>query len=328
MGWNKTDLAPPFPQEFNDLASTISSVAGTVDSALSPVISALNAASVFFTAATDIYQFLTQTIISESENFVNDFFGSGVYELVLDPFSVPTKRFYEPYTSPFATRDEKGVPFFTTIDALSAALKSLDDQGDDNRPQFSDSANIAAFGFLASAPNVLPLIELMRLLLKVWNIGPLELANKRIVEAVEGAGVQPRLPDWDSIRLNQIKPFGDMQVAALKALAVARGYTVVGDNVVSDLLDAIAKKVQLLNDTAQILALVAQAIVLAGSVSGTYVLSVPLGTGGVTRLKQELQNVGTMLNETAHNNFTIMGLYVGGGASAQPVENIRALLTS
>lgn len=328
MTWTKTDLAPPFPQEFQDLASTISSVAGTVDSALSPVITALNAASAFFTAATDIYQFLTQTIISESENFVNDFFGSGIYELILDPFSVPTKRFYEPPTSPFATRDEKGVPFFTTIDALSAALKSLDDEGDLNRPQFSDGAQIAAFGFLASAPNVLPLIELLGLLLKVWNIGPLELANRRVLEAVQGTGVQPRLPDWDSIRLNQIKPFGDMQVAAQKALALARGYTVVGDNAVSDLLDAISKKVQLLNDMSQIIALVAQAIVLAGSVSGTYVLSVPLGTGGTKRLKEAIQDAQTMINETAQNNFTIMGLYVGGAASAQPVENIRALLTS
>lgn len=320
MAWTPKTLTPPLPPGAADVVNAISTATTSVSGALTAFSTLLDAAKVFFTAGTDVFQFIVNTIITEAENLNNDFFGSGAFQLIVSPFDVAGPRFLEEG----AGKDQFGIPFLTPRDAISQAVRSLDDTGDANRPIFSDSANIAAFGLLITAPDVKAFITLMQALLSVWTLDDLVFIINR-TQAKATPPPKKSVPvDWTSLRFNQIKALADIQRENNKALAIARGYLNVGDNVITQLIDTIQRKVDVLNDSVATFQFVIDALVAAAGIPNVFVLDVPLGPGGVRRLKEELRDPA--LESLLLNKYTLMLLYVGGGPSAVGVDNIRQLV--
>ncbi len=320
MSWTPKTITPPLPPGAVAVVSAISAATSTIGGVLSTVSALLNAAKIFFTGGTDLLQALMGAVISEAENLNNDFFGSGAFQLIISPFDLFGPRYLEDGNG----KDQYKIPYLTPRDAISAAVRSLDDTGDINRPVFSDAANIAAFGLLVTAPDVRALISLMESLLSVWKLDDLEFIITR-TKAKAAPKPKKSVPvDWTSLKFNQIAALGDIQAENNKALAIARGYLNVGDNVITQMIDTIQRKVSVLNNSVATFQQVINLLTAAAGIPNVFVLDVPLGPGGTRRLKTELRDAN--LESLLLNKYTLMLLYVGGGPSALGVDNIRKLM--
>lgn len=320
MTWTPKTLTPPLPPEAQQVVDAVSSATSTVSGVLSTFSALLDAAKIFFTAGTDLFVALVSAIITEAENLNNDYFGSGAFQLIVSPFDVATTRFLEEGNG----KDQYGIPFMTPGQAIAHAVRSLDDAGDLNRPIFSDSADITALGLLITAPDVRAFIALMEALLAVWTLDDLVFIINRTKEKANGVPKKSVPVDWSSLRFNQIKALGDIQRENNKALAIARGYLNIGDNIITQLIDTIQRKVDVLNDSVATFQAVIDALLAAAGIPNVFVLDVPLGTGGVRRLKAELRDPA--LESLGANKYTLMLLYVAGGPTAVGLDNIRKLV--
>lgn len=319
MSWQKQNLIPPLPPEAQQIVDSLNTVVGTVSPVISAAVTILDAAKTFMVLMADLYAALMTALITEVENFVNDTFGSGAYELIIHPVDI----------YPGIKRDKYGFSKITPGDAINLAIKSFDDQGDPNRPQFSDGANVAAFGIMVSAPDIGVFIFLMEAIVALWKVNEFEEILNR-AKKKKGKYKKKTLdyysskPDWGSLRFNQIEYLGDLQKEMLNLLAIAKGYATVPDNVLVDLIDALARKLELLNDTIAAIMLIINTIANIGQLADMWVLDIPLGPGGNKRIQQAL--VDAQLSGMKINKYSMLMLYVGGGPSAAGVELIRSLL--
>jgi len=317
MSWKKTNVVPPLPPEIRALLDTLNSSLGSVVPVLSTAKSLLEVAKVLYLAGTDLYSALLIALITECENIVNDTFGTGMYELIVDPFSVFPKKL---------KKDKKtGIPYVTPGDAINIAIASIDDLGDADRPQFSDSAEVAGFGIMLTAPDPAALLKLLEMLLKVWTTLDLKWTIERLKKAKAVAPIPDSIsPDWSSARLNQIEIFAKLQKQLLDTLEMAKGYTITADQAVIDLIDALTQKVDDLKGSIEALQALMDLIKGISGMTDVFVVQIPLGVGGVNRIKAEL--VDADLATLKINKFTVMALYVAGGPSAAGLDNIRKVL--
>jgi hypothetical protein len=313
MSWTKRQLVPPLPSEAQPIVDALNTVSGAVVPILNAASTLLNAASIFFQSA-DLYKALMTALVTQTEDLVNDLFGSGAFELVVNPFTSFRRR---------QKVDKNGIPLLTPEEAINLAIRSLDDQGDLDRPQFSDAANISAFGILVTAPDISVFLAILEALLSLWNIDDIQFIIREINRR-RGILVQSRPPDWDSLRFNQIKALGDVQKELLRVLAIAKGYLAVPDDAILDLIAQLQRKVNILTLSIAAFQAVIDALTNTPALSGVYMLDVPLGVGGNNRLKAELRD--PQFAQLGLNKYTFMALYVGGGPSAAGVDSIRQLL--
>ena len=107
-------------------------------------------------------------------------------------------------------------------------------------------------------------------------------------------------------------------------LQYLKGLLVTADDAVEDLIKTLERKLNTLKSLIEEINSVINSITNLAKLSGVYLFDVPLGTGGVTRITEEL-NSSTELRRL-RTSYTVSFLIVGGGPSAASVENIRKLL--
>lgn len=276
----------------------------------------LEAAKIFYFITADPYKALVAALITELEEFINDTFGAGIYSLIVDPFTaiMHGKRY-----------DRWGIPLVTPGDAINLALASLDDEGDPNRPIFSPNANIAGCGIMLTTPSY---GELFNLLQALWNLLQLDyllFLMQKLDRFKNGRSDRGRMPDWVGFKISDIPIMGRVQSAMLDALATVKGYIVVTDEIITQLLNVLTQKlddIQYIVDTINIL--IANIETLVG-LNQAVVFDMPKAAGGTDRLRAELQDPVLMSNRI--NEYTFMILFVGGGPGADKAEILRSLLT-
>ena len=311
MSWQQSPIVKPIPKELASIAGTAGGVASTLSAGLSAVSSLLSVAEVFFNSTTNPYESLTSGVLGELQGLNNNLFGTGVYALTVTGYDIGGPIQY----------DVTGIPKLTPGQAIGAAIASLDDAGDSARPQFTDSGDICAIGFLVSTPSVDQFIALAQQLLAIFDIPDFQILLERVISQSSPAPTQPPLPpDWKSIRLNSITQLKQIQDAVNDFMEHAKGYTTIADNVLDDLISVIDAKSSELQGLANTLDSLAAD--LAHS-TGVYVLNLPIGTGGNNRLKQALADCPL---QRSQNQYTAMALFVGGGPSLATVDAIRRLM--
>lgn len=310
MPWQNTGIAKPIPEELSNLLATAGGVLSALNPLLETIKTLLQIAQAFYSGVLDPLAALAQDLLTEAENIVNDFFGTGVYMLNVDAVN----------RSGIVKYDSIGLPLLTPGQAISLAIDSLDDTGDIARPQFSNSANICAFGLMATAPSVDQFLALIQQLRNLFTMPDWELiftiANRHRT-VVSGV---PTPPDWKSLRFNSIPEMKALQDACLDLIQMLKGYAVVPDNNLQDLIDIIDQKISLLQD---LLDSIDSLINDLRNTTGIFVMNMPIGVGGNERLKQFLRDCPL---ERSNNQYTIMAVFAGGGPSLQPVDNIRKLI--
>ena len=137
MTWTRKPLLPPFHPELVNIMTSLGQLGTNVGAVLQIAEDLLNVAKVFYFLKGDLYKALVSALILELEDIINDLFGTGVYQLVVDPFTMVMhgKRY-----------DRWGIPIVTPGDAINSAIASLDDEGDSDRPLFSSSARVYGVG--------------------------------------------------------------------------------------------------------------------------------------------------------------------------------------
>ena len=348
MGWELKPIPAPLLSELEGLATSISSITQPVVTALDTAQAALDVAKAFVTTSANPTTALALALIDELENLNNDIFGTGVFQLVVQPFDASARK-----TIPrigeipgFNAADTLieieqagstlpanflGVPSLTPERTIRLITQSFDDEGDAQRPQFSDSASVTAFGFLVTAPDADEFASLLESLRAVFDLGPFERLLERLkrVTNLETGGIAPpisRLPDWDSVRLNSVSPLKETQDFINKQLNFLRGLVGVGDNALQDFIELIERKVSNLQAIIQEFNELINSIKSALNASGIWVLDVPPGVGGNNRLKQEIESNNDVFNQL-NNNLSAAVLYVGGGPSLASVNAIRTLVS-
>lgn len=347
-----------------------------------------------------------------------------------------------------------GFPLLSASQAIQSAIDSFDDEGDPNRPQFSSSAEVAAFGLMITFPTFQQFLNLLNLIGDLFDFPQLDFVKARaqrfsdvtdfyVYYTVGGKGEDPKIPrrqavvialpdgasssqvakatadvlgatgvfackasgfkvlatcnaagvvvddpdpgttgfstsvvtpgqsgvkqvveidvtpnfgsirppggapvlspstlqgtyflisshpktttsvnpDWQSLRLNSITHLALLQAQLIKLLETLRGYLVVPDSFIPDLIDIIAAKVTALQN---LLTAIQTLINSITRVSGVYYLSVPKGVGGNDRIKAAL-NDSFLQDPCNATTFTLMAVFVGGGPSLVPVETLRGL---
>lgn len=219
--------------------------------------------------------------------------------------------------------DSIGVPILKPRDCINLAIDSLDDLGDSNRPIFSDAVEISAIGFMATSPGFDQFKKLLEDLIAVFAIPDWELALYRFNEIVPNTLPPSTIPDWSSVRLNSFAPMDQLQKQLIGFLETLKGFQLTSTGNLQDLIDIMTARTNQLEKISKDLDDLAKAITTA---TGVFVLNVPIGVGGVNRLKTELSDA---FLECQNNNYTIMTLFVGGGPeSAKAVDKLRGLFLS
>lgn len=312
MPWQQSPVNGPISDAIKSALTPVSNALGAIAPILSAAQALLNIAKAFISGTTDPTQSLLSSLISELEDLVNDTFGSGVFLLTVNPFKLEgIQRF-----------DDFGTPLLTPAEAIDIMIESFDDLGDQARPQFSDSATVTAFGLMATAPDLAGLLDLIRQLLALLNIPEWELILTEHEEKADDQFVKSQVPDWESLRLNSFSPFDQVQRDLLELLEAARGTQVVADDNLTDLIEMLTKKVSRIQEiTERIRDIIDQA---AGSATGLYTFNLPPTVGGNELIQQQLRD--PFLEQCVPNGYTVATLFVGGGPSLTPVDNLRKLL--
>lgn len=139
---------------------------------------------------------------------------------------------------------------------------------------------------------------------------------------------QPRFStgaDWDSFTFNQFGAMGDIQTQLLNVLQLSKGYAVVPDNNITELIDLLSRKVDTLTAAVTIFQAVIDEIINTAGLADAWVWDLPLTTGGNTKIKESLVNPTFDSPSFALNRYTFFAVYVGGGPAATNVDLIRAL---
>lgn len=312
MPWEQSDINGPVSEAVQDALTPVSNALGAVAPVLETANTLLDAAQTFVDGVKDPFAGLLDDAINELENLVNDTFGTGAFLLTVNPFKLEGVRQF----------DDFGIPLLTPADCIELMVESFDDLGDEKRPQFSDSATVSAFGIMATAPDLAGLLDLIRELVALFSIPEWELVLSAHEERNNTANVSSVVPDWESLRLNSFPPFDQMQRNVIGLLEAAKGTQVVPDSNISDLIGMIQKKVTRVQELTQsIQDILDQA---AGSVTGLYTFELDIQTGGNNLIKSQLRD--PFLEQCVPNGYTIASLFVGGGPSAVPVNNLKNLL--
>jgi hypothetical protein len=297
------------PQELGNLLNSAGGTIATLQPILQTIKSLLQVAEAFYHGSLDPLSTVVQALLTEVENLVNDFFATGVYTLVVDPINRPGIVKY----------DSLGIPLMTPGQAIFTALDSLDDKGDPARPQFSDDAQVSGIGLLASAPTVDQFLTLITQLSGIFTIPQWELVFK-IAKRHTRTPAVPTPPDWQSLRLNSIAEMKELQDVLLALTQMLRGYAVVPNTNIQDLINIINTKISKLQD---ILNTMNSLISGLQNTTGIFVMNMPIDVGGNNRIKTYLRDCPM---ERSTNQYSIMALFIGGGASLQPVDKMRRMM--
>lgn len=310
MPWRDTGIAKPIPNAIADVLSVAGGAISVIEPLLSAIKTLLQVAEAFYHGVLDPLAATVQALLTEAQNFITDFFGTGVFSLVVDAVNRPGIVKY----------DSLGIPLMTPGQAIFTAIDSLDDLGDINRPQFSVDASIVGLGFMATAPSPDQFLALIALLRRIFTIPEWELIFKIVNRHRIVVAGPPVPPDWRSLRLNSIQEMKDLEDGMLALIQMLRGYAVVPDTNIQDLVDIIDQKLSLLKDLMDKLK---QLVSDLRHTTGIFVMNMPIGVGGNARLKEFLRDCPL---EHSHNQYTIMSVFVGGGPSLQPIDKMRALI--
>lgn len=135
-------------------------------------------------------------------------------------------------------------------------------------------------------------------------------------------------PDWQSLKANDIEMLANVQDSMLDALATLRGWLIVPDDIITDLIDMMKAKIQVLQDISDKLREIANSFNFA---NGMYVFNVPPTIGGTKVLKEKLRTQIVAPGEKSlfelNTKYTAMILIVGTHLTLTPVDNIRKLIT-
>lgn len=313
MSWKKDPIAAPVLNEVSNIASQAAGALGIINSSASVAQKAVALAATAFRNSTDpALTAFTQTI-QATQNFMNDAFNTGVFQLTINQLDVPGPR----------KQDSNGIPLLYPREALLMAIESFDDLNDPNRPQFSNDATVSAFGFLATSATADGLLALMALLGSVFGIGEWDLIGKRMngyINANQGRSIYP---DWTSMRLNQIKQIADTQKATNQMLGMMTGNSLDANSAVRDAINAVISKTSESKNTLERAQDLLTVLSAATKATGIYTLNVAPGVGGNQRLKDEIYDCDLVISQTP---YTIVGIYAGGGPSLSPINRIRQLV--
>ena len=346
MSWEKKPVPAPLIDGLEDIATAITSITQPVIVLLETALAAIEVAKIFFLTSANPTTALANALIGELEKLNNDTFGTGVFQLVVQPFDISTK-----FTIPgvgllssvdtdaklveFAQAgatfalDDFGIPALSPQTNISKILQSFDDEGDSERPQFSDGAQVTAFGFMITAPNVGDFNDILESLLAVWEIGDFRKLLNRLKESInaETAGVIPipsRKPDWDSVRFNSVDFLAKTQNEINKQLAFLKGLIGSVDDILGDFIILVERKITNLKTIIEEFNALINTIKNALSASGVYLLNVPPATGGNEYLKEQINDPQF---QSSKDSISASVIYVGGGASLAPVDAIRTILS-
>ena len=112
----------------------------------------------------------------------------------------------------------------------------------------------------------------------------------------------------------------NIQNAMLDLIAYLKGYAVVPDQNLQDLIDIISEKIGILEELMDKLD---QIVGDLNTTTGIFVMYMPGGPGGNTKLKQYLRDCPL---ERSANQYTVMALFVSGGATSEPANTFRKLI--
>lgn len=320
MTWESKTLNSILPGPFAQLASAANTAANGLDAVATVLNTAVTLVKAFQTTTSDPFFALVNALISDAEDLLNDTFGAGFFLLLVTPYTIESPT----YDITFK------IPTLTPAQALTRAQQSFDDQGDLARPQFTDSATVTGFGIMATAVSPDILLEKVQGLLSLMNLKEFNDLYDKYNKAIQvhddpTSVIRSRQPDWTSIRLQDIPPFGDLYKQMKGYLNLFKGYATTANNATDDFLNTLTRKITAISQQATALSDAIDAVIGGLGASGVYWLDIAPTGGGNTYLKASLPD--STLQALTQNKYTVMALFVAGGPGVDSLETFKSILS-
>lgn len=233
--------------------------------------------------------------------------------------------------------DGFGIPLMTPNQCLQSMISSLDDTNDPNRPVFSDTAQLAAIGFIVSAPDLNKFIALAQPLLDILDISPLfDLLSSFKIKAKKPTDIPKggQLPDWSSqAKLSDLGFMRQQRDALLSALAQVEALALTrADKSIDRLFRVIEQKLQTLDNVVKEFSDLITKLSTTLDAEGIYIFKADSndngGSGGNNYLKAQLRTFeSTALNLTKDTSgYTFGFLLLGAGPSLAAIRSLSDLL--
>lgn len=305
--WKQVTLSDLLPEEVQQIASDAAGVAQSVADVVEGVGEVVQTVGQWMLVASDPYEALVNAILLDIEALLADLRDAGIYVLPIVPFGL---RYAEDFD-----------------DVVGKIVSSLDDRCDPDRPQFSQSADVAAAIFLVSGPDLKGLWDsVLKALAQVFDMGAfrelkwLDDPNAfnqwdRFRRSADG-----REPDWESISLGRAIPvLGDLLNEMLKFSRHLRGLTASTGDFIDTFAQALLQKAAELQTLAQELEDLTDALENLLNLSGVWYVYIE--AGGVDGFVIDLQN-STNKPPFDENSFVAGAVFLAGGPSVAQFEGL------
>lgn len=268
--------------ELSTLISSASSFASSLNSTLDTISTGLNFLSSTLTSNVNTLSALAESSIELFDNYINDFFSIGGYQVIAHPYMPGVGDGEGVY---------KNLSFPRAVDVIS---KSFFDYGDANRPSFSSVADVEMLCIFLTAPSLSAFSSLAESFNALIGFKELSLVIRRIKQFkrlekeryVKKKASIP--PDWNSFKIRDFKVFSELENNLKNFSEMLRGYYEAGESSVDLLLKIMSNKQKQVEEFNNSLTLVVNALsgVLESGVYSFYTS----GNGGNQFLKNELIN--------------------------------------
>jgi|GEM_PF-2486316 len=277
--WQKRNLLAVLPPAVDDIITGAQTANDTITAGLEIAKTVAQGAQIYLTTVAEPAAAAAKLVVTEIENFKNDFFGSGGYYTVLHPFqagvgmgaklaserkekNIPAhllKPSELPSWGQSSIRTAQNHSMMRYLDfprLVNKTIESFDDTGDARRPKFSDSAQVEyLFLVLAGSPSPADILPILDALSTLLGSKELKQAVRRINQAYRADSDRlkqvvkgPKNNTWDSYQMRDIQVAGDIEKSIDPYLAMIKAIANSASTAIGEAIKILDKKIQQISD--------------------------------------------------------------------------------
>ena len=315
--WEKRNLGGVLPDQFDDAASAVTKISKVISSTSSALENIADLVKEFYFTIGDPFSRGVQAVVDTIEDRLNSILGLGVYALYVSPDKVDNPNFSL----------ISGLATLPPTEALNKVISSFDDKGDDLRPKFGETETVAGLAIMLTATDIQSFVLQLERFIRVFGYADFVKLYERYKNYTipRDRKYRSRKPDWDNLTLRKLPFLQDVDEQVTKFLTHLKGYTIAGDNALTDFISVIEKKIRNIDRGVERIERAFNALKDGLSATGVYWTYIEENTGGNRYLKEELLKGREVFLQERGLEYSVMIVLVAGGPDKEGLKFLASL---
>lgn len=336
MYWKQSNVTLNVSKELRDFAGQAAAISSKVSSVLGAAVELIDVINFLYQEQADPFAKIMAVIAYQLQDFIDDTFSTGMYSLFVSPYflegvyqkaPIVKRKIVDEFLTETAISgvryDKQGYATMTPREAIEKAVDSFYDEGDADRPQFSNNAAVSSFGIMITSPSIDIFKDTLEAFNNLFNISEFDFLLKKLRLGEEDKPASEN-PDWQSLKLNSIEPLAELQGNLTRFLKLAQGYSNPRTSAVEDLIGTVVDKIYELGYNVDVLSDLLSRMRNATSATGVHIFDYSSTSGGIWGIQDALYD--TDLWKMEDNKYTVFALFVGSGPTEKPIKIIKQLI--